>query len=41
MAYVSNTVFDRKTFSGSSQAVFDAGIPRPPTRNPYTPSSIC
>ena len=46
MAYVSNAVIDRKTFS--SHATFDGNgndggaSPRPPTRNPDTPPlSIC
>jgi hypothetical protein len=46
MAYVSNAVIDRKTFS--SHATFDGNgndsgtSLRPPTRNPDTPpSSIC
>jgi hypothetical protein len=45
MAYVSNAVIDRKTFS--SHATFDGNGNgssirlRPPTRNPDTPSSIC
>jgi len=44
MAYVSITVFDRKSFSNHatlSAGSLSAGSQHPPTRNPDGPPSIC